>query len=635
MKKLGLKNLLMLSVVLLVGISVSISSYILYLQEKEAITEEIVKENQAYIKGQAAVIETYINEKVGGVSKLADLYKNTPFTGSEEEIIQQTKILGASFNTGSAVISFEDGRSYWNQSSAGYTNNKLDGDVKDKEWYQAGRQASDVTVSEPYHDPGDPVYWLTIIEKIKGGTISVDMELGLLAEIVKNATNIPGAAAAILNSDTTILASSSSALELGKKATSYAWFSNLATEAVNQEHSIQGYNLNGDEKILFSHRIQAGDKQWYFCIGVSKSIAFAQLDAAAATAIITAAGAVIISMILAFIILQVLYRPIIALKETIIDLSSGNGDLTQRLEVHGDDDLGVIAQGINRFIENLQNMMLEIKGASESLQSHVERMHQQSAQTDDMLQSHVAETEQVVTAIEEMNSTADAMATDAANTAEITQRANEVGTESRRIAQQSQTTVAELITDVDDAVDSVSEMNEKTQGINNILEVISGIAEQTNLLALNAAIEAARAGEQGRGFAVVADEVRNLASRTKDSTEEVEAALESLLQGSQMVVKSMDNTKARCEDTASSSGEVAESLDSMSSFVNDINGLSTQIATAAEEQSSVTQELTRNMSEINNIVRELEANSQKTLQDADDIASLNEQLSTIVGRFKL
>lgn len=625
----------MLSVVLLVGMSVSISSYVLYLQEKDAISEEIIKENQAYVKGQATVIETYINEKVGGVSQLAELYKNTPFTGSEDEIIQQTKILAAAFNTGSSVISFEDGRSYWNQINKKWPNNKLNGDVNDQVWYKEGRQASDVTVSEPYHDPGDPIYWLTIIEKIKGGTISVDMKLTLLAEMVKGATNIPGTAAVILNSDTTILASSSSAVELGKKGNSYDWFADLANKAVSQEVTVEDYTVKNEDKTFFAHSIKAGDKQWYFCIGIDKSVAFAKLETAATAAIITSICSVIVSMILTFIILQILYRPILALKQTILDLSSGNGDLTQRLDVQGDDDLGLIAQGINRFIQNLQNMMLEIQDATVRLQSHVEHMHEQSARTDDILQSHVAETEQVVTAIEEMNSTADAMATDAANTAEITQRANEVGNESRRIAQESQHTVAELISDVDGAVNSVSEMNEKTQGINNILEVISGIAEQTNLLALNAAIEAARAGEQGRGFAVVADEVRNLASRTKDSTEEVEAALESLLQGTQVVVTSMDNTKARCEDTVTSSGEVAESLDSMSTFVNDINGLSTQIATAAEEQSSVTQELTRNMSEINNIVRELEGNSQTTLQNTDDIASLNNQLSTIVGRFKL
>ncbi|GAB3514459.1 methyl-accepting chemotaxis protein [Photobacterium alginatilyticum] len=633
MRSLGLKKVLILSVVLLVGLSVSISSYVLFLQEKQGLTNDIIKNGQDYVKGQSLAIESLINEKVNGLSGLAKLYKNQDFQGSSDEIIQQAKILAATFNTGSAAISFEDGRSYWNVEAEDYPDHLYTGDVRKLSWYIEGRQAPGVTVSEPYLYGS--TYWITIIEKIKNGAFSTDMELGFLNEIVKRANNLPGTTAVILNSDTTILASSSPDLELGKKATSYQWFSTLANKAVDQDSTTETYKLNGEEKIFFSQRIRAGDKNWYFCIGINESVAFAKLDASATSAIVITSLAVIISMLLTFGILNILYRPIIALKQTILDLSSGNGDLTQRIEVRTDDDLGQISQGINQFIENLQGMMLEIKSTTVELQSHTERMREQSKKNDENLNSHLAETEQVVTAIEEMNSTADAMATDASNTAEITQRANEVGSTSRIIAEQSKKTISGLITDVDSAVDNVAQMSEKTENINGILEVINSIAEQTNLLALNAAIEAARAGEQGRGFAVVADEVRSLASRTKDSTEEVESALESLLQGTQDVVKSMDNTKSRCQDTISSSSEVEESLGSMSDFVNDIHDLSSQIATAAEEQSCVTQELTRNMTEINNIVRELEENGKSALQEADDIANLNKQLSAIVGRFKL
>ncbi|WP_375748139.1 methyl-accepting chemotaxis protein [Vibrio sp. HN007] len=633
MKSLGLKKVLILSVVLLVGLSVSISSYVLFLKEKQGLTDDIIKNGQDYVKGQSLAIESLINEKVNGLSGLAKLYKNQDFQGSSDEIIQQAKILAATFNTGSAAISFEDGRSYWNVEAEDYPDHLYTGDVRTLSWYIEGRNASGVTVSEPYLYGS--TYWITIIEKIKNGAFSTDLELGFLNKIVKRANNLPGTTAVILNSDTTILASSSPDLELGNKATSYSWFSSLANKTVSQESATENYQLNGQDKIFFSQRIKAGDKNWYFCIGINESVAFAKLNESATSAIVIATLAVIISMLLTFGILNILYRPIIALKQTILDLSSGNGDLTQRIEVRTNDDLGQISQGINQFIENLQGMMLEIQSTTIELQSHTERMREQSAKNDEILNSHLAETEQVVTAIEEMNSTADAMATDAANTAEITQRANEIGNTSRIIAEQSQKTISDLITDVDSAVANVAQMSDKTENINGILEVINSIAEQTNLLALNAAIEAARAGEHGRGFAVVADEVRNLASRTKDSTEEVESALESLLQGTQVVVKSMDNTKSRCQDTISSSGEVEESLGSMSDFVNDIHDLSTQIATAAEEQSSVTQELTRNMTEINNIVREMEEHGKNSLQEAYDIADLNKHLSTIVGRFKL
>lgn len=635
MKNLGLKKLLLLSVILLVSSSVSISSYILYLQEKETLTDSIMRESGGYVAAKAAVIETMIGEKVSGINKLAELYKNKQFEGTEQKIIAQTHFLANAMNLGSAVLAFETGDAYWNVSTATWPNNKYGGDVRAESWYQDGRQANDVTVTDPYLGTDKQDYWITIIERIKGGTISVDMTLDFLNDIVNQSNDIPGATAVIINHDTTFLASSSNAIKLGEKGTSFSWFKDAVLEATSKENAAIDYDIDGKEKILFSQRIKAGDKNWYFAIGLDKSVAFAKLEESRNSAILITIVATLISVIIAFTLIQILYRPILALKETVIGLSSGDGDLTQRLKVESNDELGEISQGVNQFIENLQKMMLEIQGATQTLQSNVGRMREHSERNSTILQNHVSETEQVVTAIEEMNATAESMAKDAANTASLTQQANDTSLESRDKVHQAQNTVSALIQDVDQSTDDVAKMTEETQSINSILGVIGDIAEQTNLLALNAAIEAARAGEQGRGFAVVADEVRNLASRTKASTEEVEVALDRLLKGTQSVVDSMDNTKARCQETASDTGNVETSLDTMTHFVNDINDLSTQIATAAEEQSSVTHELSRNMSAISEMVGELDTNGQQALTEAEDISAINDQLSAIVNRFKM
>ncbi len=587
-KQLGLKKLLLVSVMLLVGLSVSGVSFVLYLQEKEALTESVINESKNYVEAKSGVIETLINEKVGGISKLAKRYKNKKFEGSEQEIIDQTFFLANAMNLNSAVLAFESGDAYWNQITDSWPDHKFDGDVTQSSWYQDGRNSSGTTVTEPYGD-GD-VYWLTIIEKIKGGTISVDMKLDFLNALVKQSNDIPGATAVILNHDTMFLASSSSAIKAGQKGTEFAWFKDAALDAVTKESSVIEYELNGLEKVLFTHRINAGDKDWYFAVGLDKSVAFAKLEESRNKAIYVSVIAVILSLILSYLLIQMLYKPILVLRETITNLSSGDADLTQRLKVETNDELGDISKGINKFIGNLQDMMLEIREVTTTLQSNVGRMREQSETNSNILQNHVSETEQVVTAIEEMNATADSMASDAANTASLTEKANATSVESKRIATLSQDTVSGLIADVDVSADNVQNMNKETHSINGILSVISEIAEQTNLLALNAAIEAARAGEQGRGFAVVADEVRNLASRTKDSTQEVESALDSLMKGTDAVVSSMTNTKSRCQDTADGAGEVAASLETMSNYVDDIHDLSTQIATAAEEQSCVTQE---------------------------------------------
>lgn len=634
MRQIGLKKALMFSIMLLVAISVATSSLISYFQQKSSLTAAIVNQSNNYVIGKAEVIEAMINEKVDGLRKVSQQFDDEGISGSQEEIIELTKLIANTMNTGSSVIAFDNGDGYWSQASSSWPEHKYKGNVTERPWYQSAIKSTDVTVTEPYQGT-DGAYWITIVKRVKDGVISVDMELSFLNKLVEPSENIEGAVSIILNQDTTLLASSSNAVKLSEKATNYPWLKDAVLAAVNADNTMVEYALNGDDKLLFSKRINIADKTWYYAIGLNKNTTFAALNTARNNAVLITVISSLVSVFIVFNLINILYRPVISLRDTVLNLSSGNGDLTQRLKVTSNDDIGKVSHGVNLFITDLQEMMREVKESTSQLDLNVTYLKTHSATNSEILQNHVKQTEQIATAIEEMDATANAMATDAADTARLTEEANKTSDLSRKTVAHSQSTVTALIADVDKAVNDVQQMNTNTQNISVILSVIGDIAEQTNLLALNAAIEAARAGEQGRGFAVVADEVRSLATRTKESTKEIEQAIENLLQGSQHIVKSMDETKKRCQETAEGSEEVAQSLDMLVAFIHDISGLSSQIATAAEEQSCVTKEVSRNMSAISEIVTELDDSGQLSLQNAVDIEQINSKLLTIVNRFKI
>lgn len=634
MKQIGLKKALMFSIMLLVAISVAVSSLIAYFEHKAELTTAIVERSTNFVNGRAEVLEAMINEKVKGIRQISKQFQNKPITGSPDEIIELTKLVANAMNSTSAVIAFDNGDGYWNQDSPSWPNHKYNGNVTERPWYQSAIKSTDVTVTEPYQGT-DGSYWVTIVNRVKGGVISVDMELSFLNKLVQPSADMEGAVSLILNHDTTVLASSSEAVKTSEKATQYAWFKDAVMQAVSNKSTMVDYVLQGEDKTLFSQQISIGDKKWFYALGLKKDLIFAALKTARNTSIIVAVIATVVCVLIALALVNVLYRPIISLRDTIAGLSSGNGDLTQRLQVTSDDDIGKICNGVNLFIASLQQMMGEVKNSTNSLHGSIGQLKHQTASNSDILQNHVRETEQIATAIEEMDATANSMATDAADTARLTEEANRTSEQSRTILSAAQATVTALITDVDTAVNDVKAMNDQTNNISSILTVIGEIAEQTNLLALNAAIEAARAGEQGRGFAVVADEVRSLATRTKESTEEIEKAIESLLRGSQRVVKSMDETKSRCQETATGSEEVSQSLDALIAFIGDISALSTQIATAAEEQSCVTKEVSRNMSAISEIVQDLDKSGQDSLENTASIEQTNNGLVSIVSRFNI
>ena len=344
-------------------------------------------------------------------------------------------------------------------------------------------------------------------------------------------------------------------------------------------------------------------------------------------------------MLLLLIVLIAAIRNLVGrldvLRRNITTLSAGDADLTARIHVDGQDEVDVIGLAVNDFITYLQRMVTDVAKASEQIAHELSTLKTLSDSTSKILSNHASETDQVVTAITELSATADEVARHSVETASFTHQVNDNANRSKENVKQASGSVIELVDEVEMAAGKVSSMQEDARNISNVLTVIRGIAEQTNLLALNAAIEAARAGEQGRGFAVVADEVRALAARTQNSTTEVSNTLAKLTQSVAEAVKAMEHTKTRCQATAQTTGRVNEGLDEMADSVVKISDLSSQIATAAEEQSRVTEDINKNMESIRDMVGAMLQSSEQTRLSTDVLVSSRERLESLVKRFKI
>ncbi|WP_394251205.1 methyl-accepting chemotaxis protein [Vibrio profundi] len=343
----------------------------------------------------------------------------------------------------------------------------------------------------------------------------------------------------------------------------------------------------------------------------------------------------LIFILLSVFLLNIAFKPLQNLKAVVADLSQGNGDLTQRLEVSSKDEIGEISTSINLFIEKLQSMFVEVLDSAAQIDAAIGQLSQQSKSNASTLNSHTVETEQAIAAIEELSATASSIAQSSNDAAKLTELTNSNAGESKETVTGAVSSVSDLMSQVASMSDTISTMNEDTKQISSVLQVIGDIAEQTNLLALNAAIEAARAGEQGRGFAVVADEVRALAARTQQSTSQINEMLSKLHGTTDNVVKEMATTHSSCEQTADKTNEVMTSLNVVTDSVVEINDLNTLMATAAEQQSQVTGEVSRNMSAIQEMIQQLNINASETTSVSDELRATSSNLSDVVSRFKV
>lgn len=348
--------------------------------------------------------------------------------------------------------------------------------------------------------------------------------------------------------------------------------------------------------------------------------------------------ALILAAITAAVILLTAHRmvtPIKNMADNLNDIAKGEGDLTKRLTVTGEDEIAQLGRSFNLFVDKLQTIIGDVANATAKVKTAANAIHDQTQVMSSQLISHNNETDQVVTAITEMSATASEVAQNTTQVAEATHAATGDVANAQRCVDASLEEISALMAQINNAASNIQSLSEQSKKINSVLSVIGGIAEQTNLLALNAAIEAARAGEQGRGFAVVADEVRSLASRTQSSTLEINEMLSELHKLVSLAVKTMEESQQSCIRSVDSSRAISESLGSVTSAVTAINDMSTQIATAATEQSSVTEEINRNVFAIQEIVNELLHSSEDAARVSQTVSQEGLNLGKLVGQFKI
>ncbi|MDI2140915.1 methyl-accepting chemotaxis protein [Pseudomonas sp. ITA] len=508
-------------------------------------------------------------------------------------------------------------------------------DPRVRPWYKGAESSSTSTLTEPYIDAatGQTIISIATAAKKAGQSVGVvggDLSLQTLIDTL-SARDFSGMGYAFLvSADGKILVHPDKALVMKSLKEAYP----QDTPRISSDFS--EVTVDGKTRIVTFAPIKGlPSVNWYIGLSVDKDKAFSMLSEFRTSAVVATVIAVAIIIALLGMLIRLLIQPLHVMTRAMEDIADGEGDLTKRLTIQNQDEFGKLGTAFNRFVERIHGSIREVSSATGQVNEVALRVVAASNSSMYNSDQQASRTNSVAAAINQLGAAAQEIARNAAQASTQASDARGLAEDGQQVVDRSIKAMNQLSSMLSASSSNIESLNSKTVNIGQILEVITSISQQTNLLALNAAIEAARAGEAGRGFAVVADEVRNLAHRTQESAQQVQTMIEELQVGARESVSTMSDSQRHSQDSVEIANLAGERLNSVTQRIGEIDGMNQSVATATEEQTAVVESINVDITEINTLNQEGVENLQATLRACSDLEQQASRLKQLVGSFRI
>ncbi|MFB2712129.1 methyl-accepting chemotaxis protein [Aeromonas veronii] len=622
MKNLSLKQKILLSVVIALSLVILLLSWQSYSSQKSLLLQGSQEQLQRLGTQQAERVSDWLAARRDVIQALGNKAGADPLNA-----LQQAQVSGRF-----QLTYFGESSGKMNDSDPSI--NRDGYDPRSRGWYQEAMSKGGLIVTKPYLDVAYNIMVVTLAQPVSGGVVGGDLSIASLVEDVTKMQLPADGFAIMMHKDGTIIAYKDAAKAMKPASEIDNDLTNaLIEQSKSSKELVPAYfDSEGRDKLLWAADIP--DTDWELVLVLDK----AALEAPLSSLLMTQLGMallVLVGSILAISwLVSMLLGPLTKVSQALARIADGNGDLTQRIKIDANDEVGQLANSFNRFVGSQHQLIGNIRQLANELNADAERSLVTNQAAVDELQRQQQEVTMVATAVTEMASATMEIAGNAENTAAAAQQSAQSSEQGKMLVNKTRQSINGLAEEVGQATEVIGELSRHAQAITSILSTIQGIAEQTNLLALNAAIEAARAGEQGRGFAVVADEVRVLSRRTQDSTQQIQSTIETLQQTTARAVSLMQTSQGLADNSVQDADQAVRALEEITSAISLISDMAGQIATAAEEQTQVTGEITQNTTAIKDVSDEITAAAMRDLDQAHSLkgraADLNQQVSTFI-----